>query len=113
MRRSDVDPDPLADSAIERDDITRSAREPQDHLARPGWGAWEPEGPLTYEPENTHLNQVDVADEKSRDVDVDPERSDPAGNLDALTEPAAKDFRHDDYDPGSVRPVTEPPPSEQ
>lgn len=110
--RSHVDEDPSNDQVLERDDITRSAREPQEHLARPGWGAWEPVGPLAQDPDNTYLNQVDVVDEQSRDVDISPDRSNPSDSVEELTPSATRDFRREEDDPGSVRPVTEPPPSE-
>lgn len=82
-------------ATISREDIVGSAREPQDHLARPGWGVWTPEGPLTGDPDGTLRGELEVADEESRRVSVDPIRSAPSGVYDPLAEPAARDFRRD------------------
>lgn len=106
-------PEAPHDSTLSREQLTERAREPREHLARPGWSAWEPEGPLQEEAENTYLGAVDVADPAAYHEDPARTPGDPSGARNPVDSPLARDIRNDDDEAEELLPATEAPPSER
>ena len=100
----------IQDASLSRDQLTPVAREPKGDASAEGWGSYD-RFPIEDREDEPVLGDTRLKpDDQSPDgvEPVHPKLNDTQG----WPSNEARDFRRDDYDPGSVRPATEPPPSE-